>query len=126
MAAAPSSPHPPDDETVDHLQVAASELLAAARSFLNVVEEVVTDRDRLAGATANITEFLGAAGTSLTQFTDRMAGRAGGGASGGTGDSGTTGGAGGTAFEDGASGKAGASGATRGRPPRVRRIDLDS
>ena len=45
-------------EGVEHLQAAARELLLAARSFLNVVEEVVEDRDRLAGAAAGVTDLL--------------------------------------------------------------------
>ncbi|MCU0269766.1 MAG: hypothetical protein MUF83_14135 [Acidimicrobiales bacterium] len=35
-------------EGVDHLQAAALEMIAAARAFLDVVEEVVSDRDRVA------------------------------------------------------------------------------
>lgn len=51
---------------VEHLQAAARELLLAARSFLNVVEEVVEDRDRLAGAAAGVTDLLrGAVSTTL-------------------------------------------------------------
>ena len=45
-------------ETVDHLQAAARELLYAARSFLAVVEEVVEDRDRLAGAASSLVDLL--------------------------------------------------------------------
>jgi hypothetical protein len=45
-------------EGVEHLQAAARELLLAARSFLNVVEEVVEDRDRLAGAASGVVELL--------------------------------------------------------------------
>ena len=48
----------PGAEGVEHLQAAARELLLAARSFLNVVEEVVEDRDRLAGAAAGVTDLL--------------------------------------------------------------------
>lgn len=32
---------------IDHLQTAAHELIAAARSFLDVLEDVVSDRDKL-------------------------------------------------------------------------------
>jgi hypothetical protein len=45
-------------EAVEHLQAAARELLLAARSFLNVVEEVVEDRDRLVGAASSVVELL--------------------------------------------------------------------
>ena len=45
-------------EGVEHLQAAARELLLAARSFLNVVEEVVEDRDRLAGAASGVVDLL--------------------------------------------------------------------
>lgn len=43
---------------VEHLQAAARELLSAARAFLDVVEEVVEDSDRLNGAAATVTDFL--------------------------------------------------------------------
>ncbi len=43
---------------VEHLQSAARELLAAARSFLDVVEEVVDDRDRLSGAAASVVDLV--------------------------------------------------------------------
>lgn len=45
-------------EAVEHLQTAARELLLAARSFLDVVEEVVEDRDRLAGAASSVVTLL--------------------------------------------------------------------
>jgi hypothetical protein len=45
-------------EGVEHLQAAARELLLAARSFLSVVEEVVEDRDRFAGAAAGVVDLL--------------------------------------------------------------------
>lgn len=45
-------------EAVEHLQSAARELLLAARSFLDVVEEVVEDRDRLAGAASSVVTLL--------------------------------------------------------------------
>ena len=43
---------------VEHLQRAARELLAAARSFLDVVEDVVEDRDRLSGAAASVVDLV--------------------------------------------------------------------
>lgn len=39
---------------VDHLQRAAREVIGAARSFLDAVEEMVDDRDRLSGAAERI------------------------------------------------------------------------
>ncbi len=71
-------------EGVEHLQAAARELLLAARSFLNVVEEVVEDRDRFAGAAAGVVDLLkdGLAGamppTSPLQPWERAAWSAGG------------------------------------------------
>lgn len=43
---------------VEHLQAAARELLLAARSFLDVVEEVVEDRDRFGGAATGVVDLL--------------------------------------------------------------------
>ena len=43
---------------VEHLQAAARELLLAARSFLDVVEEVVEDRDRLTSAATGVVGLL--------------------------------------------------------------------
>lgn len=59
---------------VEHLQSAAHEMLAAARSFLDVVEDVVSDRDKLSGVAATFTDLLGAAGGSLARVADRVAG----------------------------------------------------
>jgi hypothetical protein len=44
-------------EAVDHLQAAALELIEAARAFLDVLEELVGDRDRL----ADVADVVGAA-----------------------------------------------------------------
>ena len=44
---------------VEHLQSAARELVAAARSFLDVVEQVVEDDRRVAGAASSFAEILG-------------------------------------------------------------------
>jgi hypothetical protein len=41
-------------EAVDHLQAAATELIAAARAFLDVVEDVVADRDKVAEVVATV------------------------------------------------------------------------
>lgn len=62
------------DRGVEHLQAAAHEMLAAARSFLDVVEEVVADREKLAGVAASVTDMLGSAGGSLARLADRVAG----------------------------------------------------
>jgi hypothetical protein len=43
---------------VEHLQSAARELLKAARSFLDVVEEVVEDPERLTGAAAGLSDLV--------------------------------------------------------------------
>jgi hypothetical protein len=55
---------------VEHLQAAARELLLAARSFLDVVEEVVEDRDRFGGAATGVVDLLrsglAAAGAAAT------------------------------------------------------------
>ena len=66
MAGVTETDDDPGAQGVEHLQAAARELLLAARSFLNVVEEVVEDRDRLAGAAAGVTDLLrGAVSTTL-------------------------------------------------------------
>lgn len=65
------------EDGVEHLQVAAHEMLAAARSFLDVVEDVVSDREKLSGVAASVTELLGSAGGSLARMAERVAGSAG-------------------------------------------------
>ncbi len=45
-------------EGVEHLQAAARELLGAARAFLDVVEDVVDDPDRLSGAAATVSDLV--------------------------------------------------------------------
>ena len=55
-------------EGVEHLQSAAREMIAAARTFLDVVEEVVGDNT----AVASVAEALG----SFSQVVSRAAGRA--------------------------------------------------
>jgi hypothetical protein len=45
-------------EGVEHLQGAARELLKAARSFLDVIEEVVEDPERLTGAAAGLADVV--------------------------------------------------------------------
>lgn len=46
-------------EGIEHLQAAARELVAAARSFLDVVEQVVDDDDRFSGAASSFADLLG-------------------------------------------------------------------
>lgn len=62
-----------DDERVargvEHLQVAATELIAAARAFLDVAEDVVADPERLSG----LAETFG----DLARGVQRAAGAAG-------------------------------------------------
>jgi hypothetical protein len=56
-------------EGVDHLQAAASELIAAARSFLDVVEEVVRDKD----AVASVVDTLGSVAHAAGQAASKVA-----------------------------------------------------
>lgn len=44
---------------MEHLQTAARELVAAARSFLDVVEQVVEDDQRMAGAASSFADLIG-------------------------------------------------------------------
>src|SRR4051794_40241719 len=62
------------DRGVEHLQAAAHEMLAAARSFLDAVEDVVSDRDKLNAVAATVTDLLSGAGSSLARVADKMAG----------------------------------------------------
>jgi len=62
------------EDGIEHLQTAAHEMLAAARSFLDVVEDVVSDRDKLSGVASSVTELLGSAGASLARVAERVAG----------------------------------------------------
>jgi len=41
-------------EGLDHLQAAAIEMISAARAFLDVMEEVVTDRDSVASVVSAV------------------------------------------------------------------------
>lgn len=49
-------------EGLEHLQRAGKELIAAARAFLDVAEEVVDDRDRVAEVVAFVGTVATAAG----------------------------------------------------------------
>lgn len=95
-------PHEPTfAEGVEHLQSAANELIEAARTFLNVVEDVVADRDKLQAATAGLADLVGSAGDALTGLIGRAA-------------------------SNGAASRAtAASGAPAGPTRGVRRIELD-
>ena len=55
-------------EGVDHLQVAAREMIAAARSFLDVAEEVVKDR----AAVATMADLLGSVGEVVNRAVSRL------------------------------------------------------
>jgi hypothetical protein len=48
-------------EGIDHLQAAALEMIEAARAFLDVVEEVVSDREKVAGVASTISSVATAA-----------------------------------------------------------------
>lgn len=55
------------DEGLEHLQSAAREVVSAARSFLDAIEEVIDDRDRfgpIAHGLADLVERAGAVVTS--------------------------------------------------------------
>ena len=58
-AQGPHDSGPELSEGIDHLQRAARELVAAARSFLDVVEQVVEDDERLSGAASSIAGLVG-------------------------------------------------------------------
>ena len=45
-------------EGVEHLQAAARELLGAARAFLDVIEDVVEDSDRLSAAADTVSDLV--------------------------------------------------------------------
>jgi hypothetical protein len=51
-------------DAVDHLQAAALELIEAARAFLDVVEELVSDRERL----TDISEAVGEVALAATRL----------------------------------------------------------
>jgi hypothetical protein len=46
------------DEGVAHLQAAAREMVAAARVFLDAIEEVVADDDRIGRVVVGVTDLL--------------------------------------------------------------------
>lgn len=50
---------------VDHLQRAALEMIAATRAFLDVAEEVVADRDRVAEVVSMVSDVAGSAAAGV-------------------------------------------------------------
>jgi hypothetical protein len=59
-------------EGIEHLQAAAREMLAAARSFLDVVEDVVEDPERLSAAANSVVELVRGGVTSATRPTSPL------------------------------------------------------
>ena len=59
-------------EGIEHLQAAAREMLAAARSFLDVVEDVVEDPERLSAAATSVVELVRGGVTSATRPTSPL------------------------------------------------------
>jgi hypothetical protein len=57
----------PTAEAIDHLQTAASEMIAAARSFLDAVEGVVHDRDAVASVVETFSTVAQAAAQAATR-----------------------------------------------------------
>jgi hypothetical protein len=51
-----------------HLQAAAREMVAAARSFLDAVEELVEDDDRFGQAVGQVTDLVREASSSLARL----------------------------------------------------------
>jgi hypothetical protein len=62
-------------EGLDHLQRAATEVIAAARAFLDVAEELVTDRERV----ADVVGLVGSVASAAAEGVGSVAGRAPGG-----------------------------------------------
>lgn len=59
-------------EAVDHLQAAATELIAAARAFLDVVEDVVADKDKVAEVVATVGSVADAAARAARGGTPKV------------------------------------------------------
>lgn len=62
-----------EEATVEHLRAAAREMLGAARNFLDVVEEIVEDDDRMDHAVGAVTDFLADAGSMMSRAGERVA-----------------------------------------------------
>ena len=60
-AADPRAADPRATETVGHLQAAATEMIAAARAFLDLLEDVVEDEETVAAAASVFGSFTRAA-----------------------------------------------------------------
>jgi len=99
-------------EGVDHLQAAALELIDAARAFLDVVEELVGDRDRLAEVAETVSTMAGLAARAVARTRP-----------GPTPDGSSAPGADGTRTASPGAPEGG-SGATEGEPSRVQRITV--
>ena len=85
-AADPDGRRDPTADGIVHLQAAAREVVAAARSFLDAVEETIADRDRLASIVTSVTELLEGAGRAMSSMSERLADEAGASAGGGAAD----------------------------------------
>lgn len=57
--------HDPKAEGIDHLQRAAREMVAAARSFLDAIEQVVEDRETLKEVSTTVTGLAVTVGEAL-------------------------------------------------------------
>lgn len=62
------------DDGVTHLQNAAREMVAAARSFLDAVERVIDDDERLAHVVSQVGDALKGAAQAVTDTGNRMTG----------------------------------------------------
>ena len=62
------------EDGVAHLQTAARELVAAARSFLDLVEDVVNDEGRLTSVVETVTDALRGAARSVGDLGARAQG----------------------------------------------------
>ena len=56
------------DEGVAHLQAAAREMVAAAREFLDAVEQVVEDDDRMSRVVVGVTDLFHQASDAMTRL----------------------------------------------------------
>ena len=61
-------------EGLDHLQSAALELIQAARSFLDIAEDLVTDRDKVAEVVAAVSSVADVAARAARGAAPRAAG----------------------------------------------------
>lgn len=54
------------DQGIEHLQAAAREMVSAARSFLDAVDEIIDDRDRLGSIANGLADLVERAGSVFT------------------------------------------------------------